>query len=87
MTLSRSLTSFSEPSDDCLIGVYSDGAQFSEAVNGESSIGRERMKFCCDRALAERVGQLAHENGIDEGEALRQLVEIGLDEISSDASG
>jgi hypothetical protein len=56
-------------------------------MNGESSIGRARLQFCCDRALAERVGELAHENNIDEGEALRQLVEIGLDEVSSDASG
>lgn len=87
MTLSRSLTSFFDTSDGCLIGVYGDGVQFSEAVKGESPIRRERLQFCCDRGLAEQVGVLAQKNNIDEGEALRQLVEIGLDEVSSDASG
>jgi hypothetical protein len=70
------------PSDTRLITLYSTGAQFLGSVNPDPNIGRVRLDFVCDPALAEEVGELARENDVEQAEALRQLIEIGLEEVS-----
>jgi hypothetical protein len=66
--------------------VYISGDQLSEAVTRETEPPRVRLNFACDQSLADRVGEVARENSVDQAEALRQLVEIGLDQVSSDVS-
>lgn len=55
-------------------------------LEADAEAPRARLSFPCDRRLAERVEELARRNGVPPEEALRQLVELGLEEVSSDAS-
>lgn len=54
----------------------------SGPVNPNPNVGRVRLDFVCDPALAEEVDELARENDVAQEEALRQLIEIGLEEVS-----
>lgn len=45
-----------------------------------------RYTFVCDDELSRELGQLARENGVTEEEVLRQLVDIGLENLDEQAS-
>lgn len=54
------------------------------AQRGDPS--RVRCSFLCREEVVDRIDAIARQHSVDREEAVRQLVEIGLEELNSETS-